>query len=408
MSAVPVSQNIRPSHDGQKPIDTPASLNRVSKIDTDTPAPTQPWNGASPKITFSYKKPLGKVIDSVIQFDLNIRSSDDGGYLTLSPTTLWADRRENTYAGNVLESQDADQIHMATLAFLTDQEFSTLAEAVNVGSDGNFNTAPLHITGTATKRTFWLPVWSGLFHSAQPFVRGFKDDWKLTLTMAKEGIVNSYKTTSGGATDADLSALTIQLDNISLWATEAQMSDTAISNLERAHKRQIVYRCITQTKFSQNETSIGSNSEYSRTLTSLTAATAGVVAYVKPSASDVSEQLTKYNLKTVGLLDAGNREIVQRLPDGLLRYFIQPESVPLTSNITAEEVQSYYVMPFCANLLEVIETGRTNGGVKFTGNEKLVFRPAAELSDVIVNVVAIEYSHVVVVNGVPTLVKSAY
>ena len=413
MSATPVSKNIRPSHDGQKPADTPASLNKVKNIDPDTPAPQNCFAGVPSQITYSFKAPLGKVIDAVLQIDLSIScaSGGSGGYLSLAPTTMWFDRREDMYGADVKETQDADQIHLSTLAFLTDQEYATLAEAVNIGADGGFQVDTLiHVNTTATKKTFWLPIWSGLFHSAQPFVRGFKDQWKLRFNTARNGIVNTYKTTnvSTGGTDADTGALNINLTAMTLWATEAHLSDSALANLERAHAKEIVYRAVVQTKFSQPESAIGKNAEYQRILTSLIAPTAGVVAYIKPSSTDVQDCLTKYPLASVGLLDGGNTEIVQRLPEGLVRYFIQPESVPLTSHITAEDVQSYYVLPFCSNLLEVLETGATNGGIKMTGNEKIVLRPADDLDGCVVCVVAFEYAHVVVSNNTPTLKKSTY
>jgi hypothetical protein len=414
MSAPPVSKNIRPSHDGQKPADTPASLNNYRSITAENTPPANCLQGSVAQIVFPFKKPLGKVIDSVLRIDLSIKcaSGDAGGYLSLAPTTYWFDRREDMYGANVLESQDADQIHLSTLAFLTDQEYSTLAEAVNIGADGNFKVDDLiHVTTSATKKTFWLPVWSGLFHSAQPFVRGFKDEWKLRFTTAVQGIVNSYKTTevSTGGTNADASDLQISVAGMTLYATEAELSASAQLNLERAHKRQIVYRCIAQSKFSANEGSIGSSSEYQKTLTSLSAPTAGLAVFVKPSSSDVADCLTKHPVAEIGLVDGSKKEIVQRLPEGLVRYFIQPESVPLTSHITDSNVQSYYIFPFCANLLDVLETGQTNGGLQMTGNEMVVFRPEADLDDpVTVVVVAYQYAHIVVSDGVPTLRKTTF
>jgi hypothetical protein len=56
----------------------------------------------------------------------------------------------------------------------------------------------------------------------------------------------------------------------------------------------------------------------------------------------------------------------------------------------------------------VLETGATNGGIKMTGNEKIVLRPADDLDGCVVCVVAFEYAHVVVSNHTPTLKKSTY
>lgn len=412
MSA-PVSKTIRPSHDGQKPADTPASLNSHKSIVAENQPPSNCLQGAVSQIVFPFKKTFGKVIDCVLRIDLSIKcnAGDAGGYLSLAPTTYWFDRREDLYGANVLESQDADQIHLSTLAFLTDQEYSTLAEAVNIGSDGSFKVDELiAVSTTATKKTFWLPIWSGLIHSAQPYMKGFKDELKLRFTTAVQGIVNSYKTTevSTGGTNADASDLVISVSNMTLYATEAELSASAQLNLDQAHRRQIVYRCVSQKKFSANEGSIGASSEYTKTLTSLNSPTAGLLVFVKKSSSAVADCLHKFPVAEIGLLDGSNKEIVQRLPEGLVRYFIQPESVPLTSNITNADVQSYYVFPFCANLLDVLETGQTNGGLVMTGNEQIAFRPSAELTDATVVVVAFLYAHIVVENGEPTVFKTTY
>lgn len=414
MSAPPVSKTIRPSHDGQKPADTPASLNVYKSIVAENPPPAECLQGSVQQIVFPFKKTFGKVIDAVLRIDLSIKcnTGDDGGYLSLAPTTYWFDRREDMYGADVLEAQDSDQIHLSTLAFLTDQEYSTLAEAVNIGADGNFKVDDLiHVTTTATKRTFWLPIWSGLLHSAQPYCKGFKQEWKLRFTTAVQGIVNSYKTTavSTGGTNADASDLVVAVSGMTLYATEAELSASAQANLDQAHKRQIVYRCVTQKKTSVPEGSIGASSEYTRQLTGQSSPTAGLVVFVKKSSTAVADCLYKFPVAEIGLLDGSNREIVQRLPEGLVRYFIQPESVPLTSNITNANVQSYYIFPFCANLLDVLETGQTNGGLVMTGNEQIAFRPASDLTGgVVVVVVSIQYAHIVVQDGEPTLFRSTY
>lgn len=413
MSAPPVSKNIRPSHDGQKSADTPASLNTYKSITAENSPPANCLQGAVSQVVFPFKKDTGKVIDSVLRIDLTIKcGSGAGGYLSLAPTTMWFDRREDMHGSLVMELQDSDQIHLRTLAFLTDQEYSTLAEAVNIGADGNFKVDDLiQVSTTATKRTFWLPIWSGLIHSAQPYCKGFKDEWKLRFTTAVNGIVNSYKTTevATGGTDADASALQIQVSGMTLYATEAELSASAEANLGLAHRQQIVYRCVSENKFSASEGSIGASSEYSKILTSLNSPTAGLAVFVKSSSTAVADCLTKYPVAEIGVLDGSSKEIVQRLPEGLVRYFIQPESLPLTSHITHPNVQSYYLFPFCANLLDVLETGQTNGGIVMTGNEKVVFRPQSNLdSGAVVVVVAYQYAHLMVSNGVPTLYKTTF
>lgn len=408
MASVPVSPTIRQSHDGQKPANSPAALPVVYQVLATGSLPAQPFNGASPKIEFLLPDYLGKVTDAVMQINLSISASDSGGYLTLAPTTYWFDSREDLYGGQPVETQQAEQVHMATLAFLTDQEFSTIAESVNIGEDGGFQTdTRIHVPATGDGNanvTFYLPVWSGAFHSFQPFVKGFGADWRLRFTGAKNGIVNTYKTTdvASGGTNANQANLTIGLASVNLWVTEAQLGSAASEALANAHKNQILYRGVMQTLWYSDEASIVNTGEYRKVMNTLNNPSAAILAYVRPTSSAVANVLTKYALNQVALLKSTGDTLVQRLPDGLVRAFIQPDAVPITSKITGASVQSFYLFPLCANLQDVIETGAIGGGVALTGKEAIVFTPDANLSNVSVVTMAFEYAQMLVANGKPS------
>jgi hypothetical protein len=51
--------------------------------------------------------------------------------------------------------------------------------------------------------------------------------------------------------------------------------------------------------------------------------------------------------------------------------------VPFTSLITDQAKDSYYVFPLCSNLLSVLEDGQVRGGLKFSGNERIVIKVPA-------------------------------
>lgn len=382
---VPQAQTVKDSHDGQN-ANAPPSVNKVYQILPKTTYPSQPFNGSGQNVEFCFPNYLGKVIDTVLQFDLTIADSGAGGNLTLSPTTLWCDRIEDMYAGQVLQSQDADQVHMTTLAYLTDQEYNTIKTQVNIGDDGNFQTAtPIVVPANGSvKVTFFLPVWSSFINSVQPYVRGFSDEWRYRFWMAKSGIVNTYSSTQG--------TLSITCNNLALWATEAQLSEGADRNLRNAHKRAINYRGVLQSKFTSQESSVSNSSEYRKALTTFTSDTAGLLVFCRPNSSTVSDQLTKSPMQYVGFLDAGGSEIVQRLPDALTRYFVQPDTIPITSEWTATNVKYFYILPLCANLLNVLETGSVSGGLRLSGQEQLAILPVNTLTNTLVTVHSYEYA----------------
>jgi hypothetical protein len=385
-SQVPQAQTVKDSHDGQN-AGAPPSVNKVYQILPKTTYPSQPFNGSGQQIEFCFPNFLGKVIDCVLQFDLTIADSGAGGSLTLAPTTYWCDRIEDMYGGQVLQSQDNDQIHMTTLAYLTDQEYNTIREQVNIGTDGFFQTAsPIVVpAGGSAKRTYFLPIWGSFINSVQPYMRGFSDEWRYRFHMAKSGIVNSYTGVQGAN-------FTITCNNLALWATEAQLSEGADRNLRNAHKRQINYRGVLQSKFTSQEATIGNTAEYRKTLTTFTSDTAGLLIFVRPNSSLVTDQLTKLPLQYVGFLDAGGAEIVVRTPDALQRYFVQPDTIPITSDFSNTAVQSFYVLPLCANLLNVLETGQVSGGLRLSGQEQLAILPVNVLTNSLVTVHSYEYA----------------
>jgi len=401
-SQTPQAQTIKDSHDGQN-ASAPPSVNKVYQILPKTTYPAEPFNGSGQNVEFCFPNYLGKVIDCVLQFDLTFEDAGAGGNLTLSPTTLWADRIEDLYAGQVIQSQDADQVHMTTLAYLTDQEYNTIKTQVNIGDDGGFQTTnviavPASGVPTATK-TFYLPIWASAINSFQPYIRGFSDEWRYRFWMAKSGIVNTYSGTASG--------LKIKCSNLALWATEAQLSESADRNLRNAHKRAINYRGVLQSKFTSQESTVANSGEYRKALTTFTSDTAGLLIFARPNSALVVDQLTKSPLQYVGFLDAGGSEIVVRTPDALQRYFVQPDTVPITSYFSASGVKSFYVLPLCASLLNVLETGQVSGGLRLSGQEQLCLLPLNALTNTVITVHAYEYAMLEVSHKSASVVRRA-
>lgn len=393
----PTSANVKDSHDGLAGQNQPPSVNKAYAIQPKNGTTSTPFNGSQYQIEFEIPNYLGKVIEAVLQFDLTVTTTDTTAHLLqLLPTTLWFDRCEVIYANNVIESLDADQLHIETVVFDTDQEFRNLQIPCNIGSDGGF--APGLPLGGATGAsrtsnvTFYLPLWASWFNTLQPFVKGFRDLFRLRFYTTKDIVV------AGGTTVTDNA---ITMPKIQMWVTEAQLSDSATRQLEHAHKKGIVYKSVLRNKWTKIDT-LTASSEYNQVVQTFTSDSSAVAIYARPNSIVPDDQLTRTTLSYAGLLDSTGSELTQRLPDGLIKFFIVPETVPFTSLITDQAKDSYYVFPLCSNLLEVLEDGKVRGGLKFSGNERIVciLPPGtADATNQIVTALSWDYCVVNVRNG---------
>jgi hypothetical protein len=386
---------VRDSHDGISPAQPP-SVNKVYAIQPKNGVTTTPFNGTQFQIEFEYPNYLGKCIDSIIQLDMTFTTTgSSAGSFQVLPTTFWFDRIEFIYANNVVESLDSDQLHLETVQFCTDQEFRNLQIPVNIGSDGGF--APTEALGGASasaktlSKTYYLPMWASWFNTMQPYLKGFRDAFRIRL----------YTTRSIEVAKTTIPDLSVSMTACVLWATEAQLSDVATRQLDNAHKKGVVYRSVLRNKWTKIDT-LTATSEYNQVIQSFTSDSAGVAIYARPNSTTPSDFLTRVPLKYVALLDSTGSELTQRLPDGLIKYFVVPETVPFTSLVTDQGKDSYYVFPLCNSLLDVIESGKVGGGLKFSGNERFTtLLPAgtADATNQIVTALSWDYCVVNVRNG---------
>jgi len=375
-----------------------ASIDKLYKVQTKTTYPQKPFNGQQYQVEISLPSFLGKVTESVVQFDLTFSSSNAAAQdLVVLPTTLWCDRIEYMYDGQVLESQDSDISHLFTLAFLQDQDYATIQNAVNIGYDGSFADAMKVGGGTSVTKTYYLPLWSGLLASFQPFVKGFSGEWRIRLYLTPKLFSASQYT---GASPSEVS---IDCNELCMWVTESQLSDEANIRLMNAHKRGIVYRGIIQNKWTQQENSVTGNAEYRRPMTTFASDSAGLLVYSRPNTLEPVDALKKDPLSKIAILDSAGAELTQRLPVGLINAFISPDTTPLTTYFSDPDVNNFYLFPFCSSLAEVWENGKNLGGIRFSGNEQLVIVPPTTLTSVLLNVVSYEYCQLKVARGRATL-----
>lgn len=141
-SAVPSAEPIAYNHDGLAGAKgSVPSVNRVYEILPISSVPPQPWNGALNQIEFELPKYLGKVIESVLQFEVNLSAASGTGNLQLLPTTGWCSRIEILYNAAVVESVEPYDVHTETVSYSTDQELNLIARSINLNPNGNFANA---------------------------------------------------------------------------------------------------------------------------------------------------------------------------------------------------------------------------------------------------------------------------
>ena len=393
-SAMPSAQPISYNHDGLASGKSVPSVNRVYEVLPISSVPPQPFNGSLNQIEFELPKYLGKVIECVLQFEVNL-SSASTGTVQLLPTTGWCSRIEILYNAAIVESVEPYDVHTETVAYSTDQELNLIAPSINLNPNGNLASA-ISVSTTAQTRRFYLPLWANFFASCQPFCKGFNDSWRIRLTFA-----NSIVAASTGSVNA------IGLTTLKLYATEANVSDGADAGLGAAHQSGITYHSVIRNKFTKSEPSIPNSSQYNQVMTTFTTDSAGLLVYVKPDSADPATFLTTYALDSLELRDSANSQLTITLPAELVEAYIMPYATPINSSVSLNSNYNIYLFPFCNNVLNVLETGANTGGLALSGQERVLFTPVANLSTAKVNVVSYEYAKMYVRGGNAKVVRQA-
>ena len=403
-AAVPTAHQLDYNHDGQVAGNVVPNISKVYSILAKNTVPQTAWNGALNQVEYEFPQFLGKIVDNVLQFQVTVTGTDLSGankVVQLSPTTTWFSRIEVLYNSQVVESVEPYETHTETVSYSTDQELKQIASAINLDQAGGFAAAvPCSTTSTAIK-TFYLPLWANFFPTAQPYIAGFNDQWRFRFTFAP-GIVVAAGTTAAG--------VSVALNSMTLYTTEANISDGAAAGLDAAHKSGILYRSVIRNKFSKSEATIpGGNAStpYNQVLTTFGTDSAGLLVYVIKDSTAAGDSLTTFPLDSLELRDSANAQLTITLPAGLITDFIMPVQTPFNSAINLNSNYNIYLFPFSSNLLKVLETGKNLGGLHLSNQERIQFVPPAALTTVKVCVISYEYSIMSVRGRVATITRSA-
>jgi hypothetical protein len=342
----------------------------------------------------------------VAEFKITFSTADASGVdITVMPTPFFVRSVEILCNNQTQETVDSAEIFTETCQWLSDQTLALHRTPFNISATGgiapSFNLASAVAT---TQKTWYLNLNSSFFVKMEPYLAGFNvDKWSIKLNLATS-ITSSVKIT-GLATNSTCVAT---LDGLRLIATENVLSRDAEAREIAAHARGIQYNGLIRTKFvSAPYASLSNVVDTSVQLTSLTAASAATVFYIRKNVEAITDQLTHYELSTLGLRDGGNSELVISLPAKVWERAAASQ-VPVSSVMINSSPSNSYLLSNCSRLQGVLENGKFAGGFPYTGLEQVQLRPAAALTDVRVVAVSYDYCTLSVQNGRCTLNKRAY
>ena len=404
--SVPTAHPIEYNHDGIVQGDSVVpTIGKQYQILAKNTVPTTAWNGSLGQVEYEFPAFLGKITDNVLKFNITV-SATGAGNVALSPTPFWFSRIEILYNSQVVESVEPYDAATETVSYLTDQEFKNVYQTMNYGSDGGLASAVAYTANSSQTFNYYLPLWAS-FLNCQPFIKGFKDAWRIRFTFANS-IIATVTPTGSALTTA--TGVSVALNQMYLYTTEAQVSDAATAGLEAAHRSGIIYRSIIRNKFSANEATIAAGAVYNKVLTTFSTDSAGLLLYVSlSSTSEPGYCLNTYALDSLELRDAANAQLTITLPAGLVESYLMTQQTPLNSAIVNNSLYNIYLFSFCNNILNVLETGKNSGGLKLTSQERIQFvNPAGSaLASVKVNVISYEYALMAVRGGVATVTRQA-
>lgn len=401
-SSYPVIQQVAAAHDGKGDDKTPPYIPKENLVLCQTSVPSSAFGGAGTaqyQIEFVVPKHLGKVVDAQFNFQLKFTGAGDCSG-SVMPTTFFCDAIETLYNGQVVERVEREELHQETVQYLTDQELNQVADRLNIdATTGGLNEWGFNASAT---KSFWLPMWATVFGSAQPYVRGFSGEWRFRLFLTP----NIWST----ATGAPPPGVSVAVENIYLYCTEAQLQPGVESALNNAHASGCIYRSVIRNKWTKGETSLAAGQEYQQTLTAFNTDSAALNLYVKPNASFPRQYIQKLEIANkdditsyVQLRDAANGELTIQLPPNEVvvktNLFVPMPSVyknitmlsntgagalvPVaeSANPAKGSIQKFYLFPFCPSIQKVLDEGHVGGGYLLTGQERIVIKPQTTLNN---------------------------
>jgi len=345
------------AHNGVLSGDAQPQIQRVLEVLPVTTTPTNAFNGSQSSIEFVLPPDMGKLVDAVIQFEMNVTGDAP---VALVPTFNWVQRIETYLGGEVIESVEASELLEQSYFWLSDQERKAIAKTVNIDpTTGGFATA----TPVGNSKRFYLPLWANTFITAQPWVRGFGDK-NLRFKLWFQPSIRVDNGSTG-----------VSISTCKLYATEAILSASEESRLESAHHTGICYRTIIRNKFIYPASTLSYNTQQQAQMTSLNNPSAGVQVYIQPNSNDNALVFAKYAADQIQLRDSNNADLTVLQAGDLVVAYQNEWQVPRSPVGCAQP--NMYIFSFCANLQSVVESGDRLGAYQLTGNERVVVYPSS-------------------------------
>ena len=343
-----LSQNLSVSHTSKGAL--VPNVPRVIPVDPVSVVSQYVWGQ---DVEFKLPRTLGKVKDAVIAITVGNLT----GTNYAPPTSFWHDRLTQTVGSSaVLETVYKEDHFNEAITFLNQQDFAAIAPKIWMNNDGTFKASTALTAGT-----YYLPLWACLFMTAQPYVKGFNNEWKIKITLP-----SSQPALSG-------STGTWYITGLRLLVTEAKLPAGIEASLAARHLSGITYQTVARVRHYDQKTIVAGNNEYQLTPFSKTDS-AALLFYIRAQDSDTTNVGKRYQVNTINFRDADQNLFFATDLDGdFVEAFILPYQVQTSAGMafTAPAINNYLI-PFCSKLQTVIEDGTVDSAYRLEGTEKIV------------------------------------
>ena len=343
-------------------------------------AVSSPWQGTPTYAEFEYDQGLGQMLLSVLSIPLNF-SGTSGNASTIVPAQYLIDHIEYKI-GDVIETVYANDLFHESVSYQTSNDFNNMAANMNMSwnSSNGYTYSGTTYYSANNGLTLYIPLTASFFNTAQLHPNCLDDKLKVKV----------YFTGTNAAIGGTTSNVVSLASQPLLWVFSAKTTDAQLKRDYAQHTSGILYRSLVRTRQTFPYTSPTSTAGQQFNLTSLANDSAGLLIYSTPvaNASNVpasgtassSGVLLRCPLSAVGLQDKGSTNIIPPLPSALVQSWINPQTLAISKEA---QVQPFYVLSFCSDLARTLADGSNTGGLKLTGNEKIIITDGGSLASVL-------------------------
>ena len=399
MSPSAVAGGISPAHNGTADNNVAPSIPKYNLVQPQS-QPLNAFTGSIVQTDIIVDKSIGKALNYFVQLDVTFANSHatdpKSGYLASAASLFANNAYDELVNGSVAETVYSDNLFVEGMVMKSDQELAQHSTIWGISFDASGNPIPSKITVpslSSVKKTYYVPL-IGLFSSAQLFLAGISDEIRFRVYLDAAPLCGA----NGFVSDPEI---TLSLNNLQLWVEEASLSAETFNALQQQHKSGVTYRSMLRTPWQRTQPTLTAGSQQTDILNSFGSDSSALLVYLTNPSLDNGYFMTRYNVKSLQLLDAGGSTLTRVLEKNLIEQYITTSVTPVASSFVNSTTFNTYIIPFCSSLERVLNcASRPLGGLKLSSMEQLsLIIENTRSTPTVENVLSWDYAAIRVQNG---------